>query len=193
MVYQLACDQNRNPLNGGGMFTEADKFRTKGLVVPRDLVVQDISVNAEFPMPEICEIRHNMFVVSNYWRMVAERHASNQIEYIPIKIAVPSRMNPAEEYFFINVLPRAQLIDWQATATRIRPNPAEDGREVLLSWGKLKFKPLEELGPAIWQETDVELPDRIYLTLKADIYLTKKFWEDLNKNFPNQMTPARRF
>jgi hypothetical protein len=79
-------------------------------------------------------------------------------------LKIPERIRAAAAYFFFDVLPRAQLIDWDQSPTARRIVRAPDGRESRSLDGRaildltVKFKPTTEETPPIWREADVDRP-----------------------------------
>src|SRR5262249_19152407 len=107
-----------------------------------------------------------------------------------------AHMHPAKTYFFIEVIARAQSIDWDRSKTRRRIVRAPDGRESrglgqLLFEPSTKFKAMTPDIPPIWREIDVDHPTFHFFHSKEDIFMRNEIWEALDARFPDQLVPRK--
>jgi hypothetical protein len=58
---------------------------------------------------------------SSVGRAALEELAPGCVAFLPLQLKVPARMRTADAYFFPDVLPRAQLIDWDRSSHRSTP------------------------------------------------------------------------
>ena len=105
-------------------------------------------------------------------------------------------MRPANAYFFFDVLPRAQLIDWDQSATAVRIVRAPDGRESRALTERVigpsvRFKAVTPEIPPIWREADVDRPTVHFFPNKIDIFLRDELWDALNERFPKQLVARK--
>jgi hypothetical protein len=66
-------------------------------------------------MPDFFRLVANHCYVSSRFREVLDQYAPGAVEYIEVPFTDPTNKNPAGAYYFINVLGRGQLIDWDAS------------------------------------------------------------------------------
>src|SRR5262249_51194641 len=135
--------------------------------------------------------------VSDRGRAAIEELTPGCVAFFPLNLKIPERIRAAEAYFFFDVLPRAQLIDWDRNPTAQRIVRAPDGREsralnVRITDPLLKFGAVTPETPPIWREADVDRPTVHFFRSKKDIFLRDEIWESLNAKFPKQLV-ARKF
>ncbi len=86
-------------------------------------------------LPDIFHTSRGTIVFSERARAVIEELAPGQVEFIPVTInAAPElaeRLNLASAYYFINVLGRAQRLQWPEIPTQIS-KPKENGTQVAI-------------------------------------------------------------
>jgi hypothetical protein len=156
----------------------------------------DPRLAGRFDVPDICIPTEGFVFVSDRGRAALEEFAPGSIAFFPINLKAPENMRPAKAYFFIDVLPRAQCIDWDRSVTGPRIARTPDGRESralgrLLSKPSTKFKAITADVPKIWREADVDRPAVNFFANKADIFMRDELWEALNTRFPGQLVSRK--
>jgi hypothetical protein len=111
-------------------------------------------------------------------------------------------MKPADAYYFINVLPTARRIDWNATKIPMtkrfhyltpegqldHSGPREMRDVYRANPGQLGvvFRRREKADPVIWHELNV---DDFYTTDQGYVLIEADLWKELDRRFPDQLTP----
>jgi hypothetical protein len=131
-------------------------------------------------MPDFYLLRNNEFIISSTAREVLDATAPGAIEYIEVKIDTPLIRAPA--YYFINVLPQAQLIDW----ARVKPSQMTGymNRQLSRNSPNVPFKPRRPTDPLIWHEMDAD-PEHQFD--QASILVRGSLWNTLIEHFPLQL------
>jgi len=147
-------------------------------------------------MPDICSPTNGFICVSDQGRAALEELAPGCIAYFPLNMRAPESMQPANAYWFIEVISRAQVIDWDRTETVPRVVRAPDGRESrTISGGvfgkSVKFKGATPDLPPLWREIDVNRPTVQFFVAKNTIFLWDDLWEELDARFPGQLNPRK--
>lgn len=145
-----------------------------------------------FKAPDIGVPTQCFIFVSNYGREALEALAPDCIAYFPMDLRMPASIQSAKDYWFIEVVSRAQLIDWDRSDTVPRLIRAPDGRESRALAGRgirgpVKFKAITPDLPPLWRETDVDRPNVHYFQSKWPIFMRDEFWHELNARFPGQL------
>lgn len=145
-----------------------------------------------FKMPDINIPTQCFIFASEHGRQVLIELAPSCIAYFPMDIRVPTSMQPAKNYWFVEVISRAQLIDWDRSDTALRSVRAPDGRESRVLAGRgirgpVKFKAITPDLPPVWREIDVDRPYVNYFQSKWPIFMRDEFWHELDARFPGQL------
>jgi hypothetical protein len=135
-------------------------------------------------------------VFSERARVVMEEWASGQVEFIPVAVHAPpdiaAQLKLASAYYFVNVLRRAQRLQWLDMPTQKFPR-REDGTEPFMmlpnprSW-KLRERAAGE--PLIWNDTDWRSGNRDYRGHHV-ILVEDVLWRELDAKFPDQLNALR--
>jgi hypothetical protein len=149
-----------------------------------------------FKVPDISIPTRYFIFVSNHGREILEELAPGCIAYFPMDLRVPASMQPAKAYWFIEVVSRAQLIDWDRSDTALRIVRAPDGRESRALAGRgirgpVKFKAITPDLPPLWREIDVDRPNVHYFHSKWSIFMRDEFWHELDARFPGQLSAQK--
>lgn len=142
-------------------------------------------------MPDFFSIGAHDWYVSSRYRTVLEQYAPSQIEYIALeRINIPERMKPANAYYFVNILGRAQLMDWDRTPKR---GPLGEKRYYFAKppptgWVMRTSRPGD---PAIWLETDKRCEGAIYAGDGVRVYVKNELGDALERAFPSQQSLIR--
>jgi hypothetical protein len=155
-------------------------------------VLKEIDFSGERPMPDFFQLAADHYYVSSRFRSVLERYASGAVEYIEVQFNIPASKKPAGAYYFINVLGRGQLIDWEFSDKRGPARGWGEGREnksfYSLVWqpDRWAMKAPPPGHPAIWHEAGSEAGDLIYIGSGTDVFVTSELGDALNAAFPGQ-------
>jgi hypothetical protein len=100
-----------------------------------------------------------IIVFSERARVVMEKWAPGQVEFIPVAChagpKIAERLNFDSAYYFINVLGRAQRLQWLETPTQTLP-PEDDGTATVILLPAMRNWKLRERAagePMIWRDT----------------------------------------
>ncbi|MCC8431897.1 hypothetical protein LJ725_23225 [Reyranella aquatilis] len=149
-----------------------------------------------FKVPDISIPTQYFIFVSSHGREILDELAPGCLAYFPMELRVPASMQPAKNYWFVEVLSRAQLIDWDRSETVPRLVRAPDGRESRALagrgiWGAVKFKAITPDLPPLWREIDVDRPNVNYFQSKWSIFMRDEFWRELDGRFPGQLSARK--
>jgi hypothetical protein len=188
-------DVAKTPDQIDGVF--ADEYLMKAEPLPKEFVPASFSIKAynysharecrhkdKWPdgvpqvMPDFYQLRNCEYIVSSFAREILEAYAPGCIEYIEVKVDTPSDFIRAPAYYYINVLPRAQLVDWTHFVSSVPPIR-----------GKIfPFKPFGSNDPLIWHEMNIgdvkEQPIRVG---QKAILVRGRLWNVLIEHFPLQL------
>lgn len=110
-------------------------------------------------LPDMFHTTRRLFVLSERARGIIEHWAPGQVEFIPVachaapNIAAQLQFDSA--YYFINVLGRAQRLQWLEMPLRTYP-PRDDGTELfglLNDFNEWKLRERAAGEPLIWHDT----------------------------------------
>ena len=195
MVYLLELTR-REWVQSAGLLGELLKKQVKGIALQQSDIPLEKALDGRFELPDICQAGDGFMFVSDRGRAALEDVATGCFAFFPFKLEVQARMRPAAAYFFPDVLPRAQLIDWDRSPTVPRIVRAPDGREsralkVTLTDPLVKFKAVSADTPPIWREADLDLPHAQFFESKKNVFLRDDVWEALNAKLPGQLLPRK--
>jgi hypothetical protein len=194
MVYLLEPIR-RDWVRSAGLVGELLQKQIDGIPLQQGDIPAEKTLNGRFEMPDIGSAGDGFRFVSDRGRAVLEELAPGCVAFFPLKLTVPARMRPAAAYFFFDVLPRAQLIDWDNNPTAPRIVRTPDGRESrglnVRRTDPIKFKTVMPDTPPIWREADVDRPHVHFFESKKNIFLRDEVWEALNAKFPGQLVSRK--
>lgn len=168
-----------------------------GIPLQQSDIPVETMLKARFELPDICEPAKGFLFVSDRFRVVLEELTPGCVVFLPLNLKVPQHMLTAKAYFFIDILPRAQLIDWDQSPTGPRIVRAPDGRESRSLRGRgitdpsVKFRTVTAETPQIWREADFDRPTVHYFPDKRDVFMQDELWEALNAKFPKQLVATK--
>jgi hypothetical protein len=195
MVYLLEPKQYKWTQGPSVPLELVDK-QVKGIALQQsDLPTQTV-LKARFELPNICRPSEGFLFVSDRGRAALEELAPGCVAFFPLNLKAPEHMLTAKAYYFIDVLPRAQCIDWDVSPTVPRVVRTPDGRESRAIKGvitdpSIKFKPLSPETPRIWREADLDRPTVHFFRSKLDVFLRDELWEALNAKLPGQLVARK--
>jgi hypothetical protein len=163
-----------------------------GVLFPKSLTFDEASA----PLPDMFHTSRGLIIFSKRARVVMERWAPGQVEFIPVACdaepRIAARLQFDSVYYFINVLGRAQRLQWLETPTRTLP-PEDDGTAIVMllpdlpNW-KLRDRAAGE--PMIWRDTPWVVGKKRY-SGHSNIFVEDVLWRELDANFPDQLNAPR--
>jgi len=173
------------------------KFIAESQPVPASYFPKVLTFDAASArLPDMFHTSRGIFIFSERARLVMEHWAPGQVEFIPVTCRaerkIAATLNFDKAYYFINVLGRAQRLQWREMSTQKYP-PREDGTELfgllpdLHKW-KLPERSADE--PLIWHDTPWRDGNREFLG-QDEVLVEDVLWRELDANFPDQLHPLR--
>jgi hypothetical protein len=193
MIYQLRQSLNRIVRGrSGGLFREIAGYEKVsihygiwGRLILQEMLPLELEFNSKQLMPDLYELQNDYFIISSRLKLLLEEHCPACIKFLPIGIKFNPEMNPADAYFFMNILSRARNIDWSTTPTTARVR--KDGMKSYghnLSDGPLRFKKLPSDCPMIWKEEGYELNGEFFNAPLALVFFKHELWLAVEASFP---------
>jgi hypothetical protein len=169
------------------------KFVTQNVPVPASYFPKSLTFDrASDALPDIFHTTRGVFIFSERARKIMQHWAPGQVEFIPIAChaerKIAATLNFDSAYYFINVLGRAQRLQWPEMPTQKYP-PREDGTELfglLQDFGKWKLRERSPGEPLIWHDTPWRDGNKEYLG-QDEVLLEDVLWRELDANFPEQL------
>ena len=173
------------------------KFVTRNVPVPASYFPKFLTFEAaSAKLPDMFHLSRGIFIFSERARVVMEHWAPGQVEFIPVachaKPKVAATLNFASAYYFINVLGRAQRLQWLEMSTQKYP-PREDGTELVgltHDFSKWRLRERSSGEPLIWHDTPWRCGNKEYLG-QDEVLLEDVLWRELDANFPDQLNALR--
>ena len=173
------------------------EFIRQNLPIPASYFPKSLTFErASAVLPDVFHTSRRIFVFSERARKVTEDWAPGQVEFIPVvchaKPRIAATLNFASAYYFINVLGRAQRLQWLEMPTDKSP-PQDDGTQLVgLIHDFHKWK-LRERGPGeplIWHDVRWWDGNKEYIG-QNEVFIEDVLWRELDANFPDQLHPLR--
>ena len=170
--------------------------QVQGVPLQQSDIPAESELKGRFALPDICRPTSGFVLVSDRGRAVLEELAPGCVVFFLLNMRAPKHMLTANAYFFYDVLPRAQLIDWDLTPTVPRVVRAPDGRESrairgLITEPTTRLKPVTPETPLIWREADLDRPSVHFFANKKYVFLRDEVWEALDARFPGQLVARK--
>jgi hypothetical protein len=149
-------------------------------LVPASITIDDFSPGKSWPsglpkiMPDFYALTGDGFIVSNRAREFLEEAVPGAIQYIEIAVNLPSSILREKAYYYINVLPQAQTVDWSRANDSLY---CEDDR-------KVPFKAMQDSDPLIWHEMSLDHGHRFSQSI---VLIRGALWNKLIETFPLQL------
>jgi hypothetical protein len=170
-----------------------DEYERKNLPIPASCFPKSLTFDrAAAALPDMFHTTRDIIVFSERARLVMEDWAPGQVEFIPVTVQaapdIATRLNFASAYYFINVLGRAQRLQWLEIPTQRFPT-REDGIERfgllpdIRNW-KLRERAIGE--PLTWHDPPWIVGNRRYSGHHL-IFVEDVLWRELDANFPDQL------
>lgn len=159
----------------------ANELKREFKPVPANLVHRRMEIGGDRLMPDFFSTQSAYFFVSSRFRSLLERYAPGQVEYIELDLAIPTHKEPADAYYFINVLGRRQMMNWELTLKRKRRVYFWDGPPE--AWVMNSPSPGHV---AIWHETDRIEHGEKFCGDGTAVFVTDQLGNALDAAFPRQ-------
>lgn len=147
-------------------------------------------------VPDIFRASSRIIVFSERARALMERWAPGQVEFVRVEIQVDRdtalQSNLASAYYYINVLGRAQRLQWPETPTRPF-QIGEDGIERFVmtdDYSQWRFRQRAPGEPLIWRESWWHLDGKEYRG-HFEILIEGVLWQELDAELPNQLNATQ--
>ena len=151
---------------------------------------------ASAELPDMFHVSRNIIVFSERARVFVERSAPGQVEFIPVgcqaKPKIAAKLNFASAYYFINVLGRAQRLQWLEMPAHKFPL-RDDGTGLfglLQDFSEWKLRDSAAGEPLIWHDTPWRAGNKEYRG-HNEILIEDVLWRKLDANFPDQLNALR--
>jgi hypothetical protein len=185
-------------LNAWDMAEGWMEFVPQNLPIPASYFPKSLTFDrASAKLPDIFHTARDIIVFSERARVVMEHWAPGQVEFIPVvchaEPKVAATLDFASAYYFINVLGRAQRLQWLEMATRQYQFRTDDGAEIfglLHDFGKWALRERAIREPLIWRDTPWRDGDKEYRGL-SQVLIEDLLWRELDTDFPDQLHPLR--
>lgn len=174
------------------------EFRRKNQPIPAPFFPKSLIFDAATAeLPDMFHTERDIIVFSERARLVMEEWAPGQVEFIPVAChakttRIAERLEFDRAYYFINVLGRAQRLQWLEMPVRQLPSEEDGIVTILLLPGMRNWK-LRERAPAeplIWRDTPWIVGKKRYSN-HSDIFIEDLLWRELDANFPDQLNALR--
>ncbi|WP_420969187.1 hypothetical protein [Bradyrhizobium sp. B120] len=185
-------DETKERMSKGWM-----EFEGKNQPIPASFFPKSLTFDAaSAALPDTFHTTRDIIVFSKRARVVFEEWAPDQVEFIPVicqaSPAIAATLKFDSAYYFINVLGRAQRLQWLEIPTRTLP-PQEDGTEVVTLLPGLRNWRLRERAasePLIWRDTAWIVGNKRY-SAHSNVFIADALWRELDANFPDQLNAQR--
>jgi hypothetical protein len=172
-------------------------YRGQNMPIPASFFPKSLTFDrASAPLPDMFHTARGIIVFSERARVVMEKWAPGQVEFIPVAChaepKIAERLNFDSAYYFINVLGRAQRLQWLETPTQTLP-PEDDGTATVILLPAMRNWKLRERAagePMIWRDTPWIVGKKRY-SGHCNIFVEDVLWRELNANFPDQLNALR--
>jgi len=151
---------------------------------------------ASAELPDMFHTARDIIVLSERARVVMERSAPGQVEFISVVVQarpnISARLNLASAYYFINILGRAQRLQWLEMPKQEFP-PEDDGTVNFMPLPDFRDWKLSERAaaePLIWRDDPWIVGTKRYAG-HTRIFVEDVLWHELDANFPDQLNALR--
>ncbi len=176
---------------------DLDDYRVHNKPIPAHCFPKSLTlIAASRELPDIFHTYRNIIVFSERARVFMEERVPGQVEFIPVVLKASPKLAAglglASAYYFINVLGRAQRLQWLDIPTQSFPKK-KDGTEpfgMLPDLRQWKLRERTEGEPLIWHDEPLRVGKKRYAG-HANIFIEDGFWEELNAIFPDQLNALK--
>jgi hypothetical protein len=179
------------------MVSGSTKFISQGQPIPASYFPKTLTFDAgSSKLPDMFHMSRGFFILSERARGVMEHWVPGQVEFIPVACRaerkIAATLNFDKAYYFINVLGRAQRLQWREMLTR-KFLPQEDGTErfgLLPDFHKWKLRQRTAGEPLIWRDMPWRDGNQEYRA-QSEVLIEDVLWRELDANFPDQLHALR--
>lgn len=179
------------------MSSDWDEYERNNQPIPASCFPKSLTFDrATTALPDMFHTDRGIIVLSERARVVMEEWAHDQVEFIPVAVqAAPSiaaRLKFDSAYYFINVLGRAQRLQWLEIPTQRYP-AREDGIERFSILPDIQDWKLRERAPGeplIWHDTPWSVGTKRY-SGNIYIFIEDVLRQELDAHFPDQLNALR--
>jgi hypothetical protein len=195
MIYLLETERYTWVRSPGIPREVVQKYVSGAALQQADIPIETIA-NGRVELPDICHANDGCFIVSGYFRAALEEFVPGLITFFRLHLVGSEKMLAGREFFLFDVLPRAQMIDWDRSPTALRVTRAPEGREsralsAPITDPSVRFKAVNPETPPIWRESDTNTPTVHFFRSKRDVFLRDELWSELNARFPKQLVARK--
>jgi hypothetical protein len=173
------------------------EFERNNLPIPASHFPKSLTFDgASAALPDMFHTNRGIIVFSERARVAMEHWAPGQVEFIPVAChatpRIADRLKFASAYYFINVLGRAQRLQWLKMPTREFP-PEDDGTVdfmLLPDFDDWKLRERAAGEPLIWRDEPWIVGNKRYAG-HTRIFVEDVLWRELDANFPDQLNALR--
>ena len=178
--------------NEGRLPKEVISCLLEGLPIPENYIPKRVVVQADRPMPHLWNYGGS-WVVSAKARALFTKLVPNSISFVPITIVGPPEMKLDPKYYYMNVLVRDQLVDYERSKLWKKREALRDGTYDTTVEGSprsrsIVFKPHAKYH--LWREINFQVGDERFSFSSSRVLLSDALWNELNTAFPNEVDPA---
>jgi hypothetical protein len=172
-------------------------YRGRNEPIPASCFPQTLTFEAAgSALPDMFHTARDIVVFSEPARLVMERRAPGQVEFIPVDVDAPpkvaARLDFADAYYFVNFLGRAQRLQWLEMPYRQFPSQG-DGIEWfgplpgLSAW---MVRKRSEGEPLIWRDDPWIVENKRY-SAQSEVFVEDALWRELDMQFPDQLNALK--
>jgi len=173
------------------------EFVPQNLPIPASYFPKSLTFDrASAKLPDIFHTARNIIVFSERARVVMEHWAPGQVEFVSVACHAEPKtaatLDFATAYYFINVLGRAQRLQWREMPAHKFPLQ-DDGTELfgmLPDFANWKLRERATGEPLIWRDTPWRDGNKEYRG-QNEVLLEDVLWRELDANFPDQLHALR--
>ncbi len=135
-------------------------------------------------MPDVFTIGGTYIFGSSRFKAIVDQF-TEAVEFAQIDVEIPPGKKPADAYYFINVLGRGQLLNWQAMlgdkVSGVFTQPPSGANAWIM-------RPPPKDHPKIWEETEVKTTATTYSPIHGKIFVTDQLGDALLAALPGQFS-----
>jgi hypothetical protein len=173
------------------------EYESRNEPIPASCFPQTLTFDgARGALPDMFHTTRDLLMFSERARLLMEQRAPGQVEFIPVDVNAPpkiaARLEFADAYYFINILGRAQRLQWLEMPTE-HLHSLGSGMErfgLLSDFSAWKLRERAAGEPLIWHDEPWTVGNRRY-TGRSNVFVEDSLWRELNAEFPDQLNALR--
>jgi hypothetical protein len=191
-IFSIDIDDKKSKMSGDWL-----EYRRQNKPVPASFFPKTLTFDgASAALPDMFHTSRAFIIFSERARMVMEEWAPGQVEFIPVALQarpkIAAQLKLASAYYFINVLGRAQRLQWLEMPTQQFPT-RKDGTEpfgILPDRRDWKLRERAAGEPLIWHDNPWCVENRRY-SGSSIAFIEDVLWRELDVKFPDQLHALR--